>query len=140
MSYEDTVLRALAGTLAAIPGLQTSAYMLSNPTPPAVEILAGELSYDLTLQRGLDEWSCIVRVTVGASFDIGSQRRLRKFRDPKGADSIKAALEANRTLGGLIEDLHVTKASAIRQFRRPDGTTVLGCDFNVSYYGRGDGS
>ena len=46
----------LAATLASITGLQQSAYLLSNPTPPTAEVQPGPVDYDLTMKRGLDKW------------------------------------------------------------------------------------
>jgi len=136
--YEDRVLNAIADKLATIDGLQQSAYMLSNPTSPIAEILPGEIAFDESFARGFDRYEAVIRVTVGATTDIGAQKLLRQFRSPNGPKSIKRAVEAgDRYLDGLTADLNVNRVSPVRNFRRPDGTVVLGCDFDIEFEGSG---
>lgn len=136
-SYEDKVLTALAETLSEIDELNESPYVQTNPVLPSAEVIPGEVQYDETFGRGHDTCKATIRVTVGEITDEGAQRLLREFRDPAGARSIKEAVEADDTLGELVQGLHVTAASPARQFRRPDGSTSLGCDFDVEYWGYG---
>jgi len=141
--YEDRVAQALVERLAAVDGLQQSAYMLGNATAPTAEVLVGEITFDEAFGRGVDHYEAVVRVTVGQSMDIGAQKRLREFRSPNGPKSIKRAIECDqsgareRTLGGLTADVNVNRVSPVRNFRRPDGTVVLGCDFEIEYEGSG---
>ena len=130
-------MTAIAEKLEAIEGLQQSAYMLATPTAPVAELLPGTLDFDETFQRGRDRYEATIRVTVGTSMDIGAQKKLRQFRSPNGPKSIKKAVEVDRTLGGLTDDLNVNRCSPVRNFRRPDGTVVLGCDFEIEYEGSG---
>jgi hypothetical protein len=140
VSYEDQVLTALAESLSEIEGLQESPYVLSHPTPPCAEVIGGQVDYDQTFGRGHDDWNATIRVTVGDVSDVGAQKLLRQFRDPAGAVSIKRAIEADRSLGGLVQGLRVTGVSPMRQFRRPDGSTQLGCDFECAWLGYGQES
>lgn len=128
-------MTALAETLTDIDGLQEAPFMLPNATAPSAELIPGMIDYDAAMQRGLDELNAVVRVTVGTALTVGAQRRLREFRDPNGPDSVKAAIEQDRTLGGLVDDCHVTRCSPVRQFRRPEGDAVIGCDFEVRILG-----
>lgn len=136
-SYEDRVLQAIATKLADIDGLQQSAYMLSNAVAPVAEIMPGVIEFDETFQRGRDHYDAVIRVTVGQTMDIGAQKKLREFRSPNGPKSIKRVVEQDRYLDGLTDDLNVNRVSPVRNFRRPDGTVVLGCDFEVEYEGSG---
>lgn len=136
-SYEDRVLQAIAMKLADIDGLQQSAYMLSNAVAPVAEIMPGVIEFDETFQRGRDHYDAVIRVTVGQTMDIGAQKKLREFRSPNGPKSIKRVVEQDRYLDGLTDDLNVNRVSPVRNFRRPDGTVVLGCDFEVEYEGSG---
>lgn len=126
-----------------VPGLQESAYLLSNATGPTVEMIPGVIDFDETMSRGMDSYSFTIRVTVGTSVDKAAQKRLRQFRSPSGPHSIKQAVEqvagaAERTLGGLVYDLNVNRCSPVRQFRRPEGSTVMGCDFECAFEGEGE--
>lgn len=110
--------------------------MLSVATGPSAEILPGEITFDGVMGNGIiNHMGAVVRVTTGTAVDLGAQKRLREFRDPSGPDSVRAALESDRTLGGLVDYTRVTRIGPMRQFRRPDGETVLGCDFEVEITG-----
>lgn len=138
-AFEDQVVQAIADSLSEIDGLQESPYMLANSTPPSAEVIPGLIEFDETFSRGMDKYAATIRVTVGTALTKASQKRLLSFRAPYGPTSIKEAVERDRTLGGLTADLNVNRVSPIRNFRRPDGETVIGCDFEIEYEGSGDG-
>lgn len=122
----QALCEALAANLADIPGLQESSTMLSNPTPPAAEVTVGETEYDKAFGRGLDYVSFTVRVFVGFTSDQGAFHRIRGFMASSGPMSIKAAVESDRTLGGLAQDLRVTKCSGEKGFLREMGSGASG--------------
>jgi hypothetical protein len=128
---------ALASNLAAIDGLQESAYVLANPTPPAAEVVPAPIEYDKAMGRGLDKWTFLVRVLVGLTSDIGAQKRLDKMLASAGPDSVKAALETDPTLGGAADDLIVTRCSGYRTFKREGGTLLLGAEWTTEVYASG---
>ncbi|HXO86433.1 MAG TPA: hypothetical protein VN803_13015 [Gemmatimonadales bacterium] len=119
MGYDmAAICEALAANLSGIDGLQESGYLLANPTPPAAEVEPGPIKYDRAAGRGLDDMRFLVRVFVGLTTDIGAQKRLYRMLASTGDDSIKTALESNRTLGGLIDDLWVSNCSGLKLFVR----------------------
>lgn len=138
MAALSDIREGLAATLKPIPGLHESAYLLSNPTPPAAEIQPSETEYDHAFGRGCDEWTFVIRVFVGATSDIGAQKRLDGMLASSGASSIKAAVEADPTLGGVVEDLRVTRCTGYRVFAREGGAGVLGAEWEVSIVARGE--
>jgi hypothetical protein len=123
----------IARNLAVIPDLQVSAYMLSNPTPPAVHVLPDTLTFDLAMRGGLHELAMMVQVFVSTTSDVGAQVLLDQYLAPTGALSLKAAIEADRTLGGAVQDTHV-QMFTYRQYPRPEGEPFLGADFTVQVY------
>lgn len=126
---------ALSGSLASLPGVQESPYVLENPTPPCAEVEPAPIKYDLAMQRGLDQWRFIVRVFVGASTDIGSQVRLDEFLDPTGPMSVKTLLEADRSLGGACDSMQVTGCSGYKVYHSARaGTVSLGAEWTVEIY------
>lgn len=137
MASLTTLREALASNLAGIPGLQQSAYLLANPTPPAAEVLPAPIEYDKAMGRGHDLWRFTVRVFVGLTSDIAAQKRLDKMIASSGTNSIKAALESNTTLGGAAEDLHVTRCSGYRLFKRGTGQPLLGAEWEVEVHAPG---
>jgi hypothetical protein len=138
-------MEAIAQRLEPIDGLASSPYIEGTMIAPLAECIPGEITFDETFQRGVDEYGAIVRVTVGTSTDQGAQMLLREFRSPAGPKSVKRALELDPateerdlTLGGVVQTFDVTKVGRMRSFRRPDGSVVLGCDFECVYRGDGD--
>ena len=61
---------------------------------------------------------------------------LRRFLRPSGPGSIKAALEADRTLGGLVDALVVAKRFGYGVYD-VGGIDYLGARFTVRVWGRG---
>lgn len=94
-------------------GWQVSAYMLANPTPPAIHVMPSEIIYDKASGRGLDDVELKVQAFVALSSDKGSQMRLDELIDPTGLGSLKTQVESDRSLGGLVgtHATHVTDCS-----------------------------
>ena len=112
------IRQGLATNLATIPEVQVSAYILSNPTPPTVWVMGATTDYDRTMgsrrtgNRYTDEYTATIQAIVSLNEDIGSQALLDNLLSPSGTYSVKAALEADPTLGGVCDSLWVSNASA----------------------------
>lgn len=121
--------------LATITDLQVMPYALSNPSPPAAYIFPAETQYDQTFNRGTDLWTFTVQIVVSAQVDTGSQIQLDAFLAPSGSGSVKTAIEADKTLGGVVQTLHVSSVSGYRFY----GTEppVLGAEWTVDIYAPG---
>ena len=101
----------MAAALEGIEGVQVSPYALAQPTPPGIQIIPPGVTYDLAMHRGYDDWLFVVQGFVALTTDVGSQVLLDQMCAPAGVSSIKAALELDRTLGGIVQDLHVLDQS-----------------------------
>lgn len=111
---------------------QVSAHMLSDPTPPGAHVYPARVDFDQAFGRGLDVEEYAVEVFVAEVSDIGSQDVLDDYLEPDGPLSVKAAIEADRTLGGLVDDLHCYSQSGYRRYLRDSGLTpVLGAQWLV---------
>ena len=118
--------------LATIADVQTSAYMLSVPAPPCVEVSTlDEVLYDRTMQRGFDEYRFIIRAYSGLTSDIGAQKTLDLFLASSGSGSVKAAVEGDRTLGGVCSDLQVESCSGYRVYAADGRGPFLGAEWTV---------
>lgn len=132
-----TMAEIRAGLLANLDAVygstvQTSAYMLSNPTPPTIQVMGSDsVEYDQTMARGLDYWHLIVQGFVGAVADVGAQTNLDLWIAPSGVLSVKAAIQADRTLGGKVHDLTVDTCSGYRVYQLDAGGAVLGAEWTV---------
>jgi len=114
---------------------QVSAYPLANPTPPMIQILRGDIEYDYAMKRGLDIVTMMIQALVALSSDIGSQVRLDPLVAPTGATSVKALLEADRTLAGKVANLRVTSVLGDRvAASATGGGAILVAEWSVDVY------
>lgn len=109
----------IADNLATISGLRTTTTVPDNPQPPVAIIQPSSITYDRAFARGLDEYNFTVTLIVGRASERTFQRLLDLYCAGTGSSSVKAAIESNRTLSGLIQDLRVT---AMRNY----GTITIG--------------
>ena len=119
--------------------IQATAYMLSNPTPPTIQVYpggpAGDLEYDLAMARGLDQWMFTVQAFVGVTGDIAAQKRLDVYIASSGPQSVKAAIESDPTLGGL-GSCRVQRCGGYRTYTLETGS-YLGAEWYVQVLATG---
>ena len=97
---------ALAEALSAITNIQVSPYVLSQPTPPGVQVMPGRVEYGETMGVGRAAWVFVIQAFVNYTANIGTQILLDQFMDGSGPRSVRAALRANPTLGGIVNQRH----------------------------------
>jgi hypothetical protein len=127
------VRAGLVANLAPL-GIQSTGYVLAAPTAPTIEIFPGEVDYDQSLARGLDFVDVIVRVTVSISLDVAAQVKLDEYLAPSGSSSVKALIESDETLGGVVQDVHVQSASGYVVTQTNDGGAALYCNWTVRVF------
>ncbi len=133
----NAVRHALAEALAH-PAMSVNAYAQANPTPPGLQILPPTVEFDKTMDRGHDEWTFTVQGFVSGS-DRASQRLLDEFIDTQGEFGVKPRLEADKGLGGLVENLRVTAQTPARMVEtQAGGNPMLLVEWQVLIYGRGE--
>jgi hypothetical protein len=132
----EQIREAIADSLKVIDGLQASAYPLTNPTLPSACVLRGPLEYDQSFagDHTLHTLTVKVRVYVADLLDIAASKNLDDYIAPAGVSSIKAAVEADTSLGGLISDLHVTGTNGEQQYVRASGGALLGSEWNIDLW------
>ena len=127
-------LRAgLATNLATISGLRTSALIPDAPQPPIAVVIPDSISYDTAFKRGMDTYEYTITVIVGRQSDRTAQSSLDGYCNPTGAQSIKTAIESDRTLGGTAQSLRVTDMKTYSSMTIAD-TVYLIADFSVTVY------
>ena len=102
------VRQALADKAANVYGLRAYAYQPDDPRPPVAFVMLDRIEYDLNANRGADTQFYVITVIVGRANDRAAQKNLDQYLI--GTDSVKAALEADRTLGGVVNTCRVTEA------------------------------
>lgn len=128
------IRNGIATALQAIPDLQATPYVLANPTPPSAHVMRGQVLYDQAMRGGTHTWTMRVQAFVALTTDIGAQTLLDQFLAPEGTYSVKAAIEADPSLGGVVSDLHVTTASGEQQYVRDQGGPVIGSEWTVQVW------
>jgi len=127
---------AIANNLSTIEGVQVSAYMLANPTPPAIQVMPGPTEYHQTFGSSgeAEWWEFMVQAFVAATTDFGSQMLLDEMLASEGDRSVKAAIESDRSLSSQCDDLIVTRRSGY-QLYAPDGrAAILGAEWTVRVF------
>lgn len=120
------VMNAIESALDDIPGLRTTAFIKDQMAPPFAMVGVPEIpDYHGAFRSGSMTISPRVYVFVSSVVDRIGQTKLSEYANPTGVSSIKAALEADNTLGGVVAQV------VVKSFR-PLGAEEMGA-FN--YYG-----
>jgi hypothetical protein len=127
------IREAMATALSVIPSVQVSAYNPSNPVLPILFVLGhGEIDYgNLAFGRGDTQWNLVIRGYVSTTLDLTSQQRLDRWLATEGDYSVKAAIEADPTLGGLADWTLVRRSNGSTLFKLSNTVSVFGTDFQV---------
>lgn len=123
----------LVANLVTIPKLRAAAELIDNPTPPIALVNLDSVLYDLAMSGGLTQYNFIVTVVVGRSAEREQQRRLDLYCQPTGSQSVKVAIESDRSLSGIIQDLRVESSGSIGSITIND-QTYLAAEFTVTVY------
>lgn len=118
---------------AAITGWQIVAYMLALPTPPAIDVRPGPEQFDQAMAGGLDEQTLLIRAMISYAADLGAQSKLDSVLG-RGAGTIKSAIEADPTLGGVVEDCWIQSQSDYKALIPEQGTPLLAVEFTAVTY------
>ena len=133
MSVIADIRAGLANNLRSIKGVQVSAYILSNPTLPTLWVRPapeGFVSYHQSM-GGVEEWRFHVQAYFGISSDIGAQKALDQLLASTGPTSVKAAIESDPTLGGIVAQAVVEDCLGYQEYARPDGASAFGAEWRV---------
>ena len=107
MASMSQLRTALASSMSSISGLRTSATIPDNPRPPIAVVMPDRVLFDLNARRGADTFYFSVMMIVGRADDRAAQNNLDGYI--VGAGSLKAAIESDRTLGGVANTCRVTE-------------------------------
>jgi hypothetical protein len=121
---------ALATNLATIPGLRTASEIPDLPNPPIAVVSLDSVNYDQSFAKGMTNYTFTITVIVGRTAEREAQRKLDAYITP-GANSVKNAIESNKTLGGYAYDCRVVSMNSVGSVTISD-TTYLAADFTVT--------
>jgi hypothetical protein len=94
--------------LATIAGLRVSDYQPDNINPPVAIVFPVSLNFDETFHRGMQTYTFAVQVIVGRVSERTGQSTMDSYCSSTGTNSVKLAIESDKTLAGKAFDLRVT--------------------------------
>lgn len=133
MSIINDLRDGLAKNLATIPGLRVASELIDNPSPPVALVALESVEYDQAYQNGLTLYGFTITVIVGRVAERTAQRKLDGYMQPSGEQSVKIAVESDRTLSGSAQDIRVVSAGSVGSIQVND-QTYLAAEFTVTVY------
>lgn len=132
-AMEAAITTAVAS--AAFP-VQVRGRLIVNPTPPSIDIQPGQPSRENDLAGFGDIMGGLVftvRARVTTADNEAGQDLLLAFMDDEHDLSIAAALEADQTLGGIVNSVDVEALTGYLPYSDPGGEgQLLGCEWLVT--------
>lgn len=116
----------------AVSSLQVVPILHLDPTPPSIDVYPAETFQErLGMGKGNNSYFFTVRARVDTADNEAGQRLLLAMMDSQAAESVEAAIEADRTLGGTVGYAGVDSGpSGYGAFDVPNGQ-MLGCTWTV---------
>jgi hypothetical protein len=108
------VANGIKTRLATVSGLRAFAYQPDQlNTPPFAYPELTQVEYHRAFQGGDVVMSWLIHVVVGRYVDRTAHALLDDYLSYSGSKSIRACLEGDRTLGGVVQDLVLTSGADI---------------------------
>lgn len=108
----SSVRDGLKTRLQTISGLRVWDVIPDQVTPPGAVVGQLDFTFDIDNARGVDLANVDIYVIVQRMDARSGQNKLDGYLAGSGSSSIKAAIEGDRTLGGTVNTLRVTRAEA----------------------------
>ena len=123
------VRQALADAAATVIP-RSSPYMLAKPEPPALCVIPNAITYGQTFDNGLlvpfDLWCYCSPADL-----VNAQKNIDAFMAPDGALSLKTAIEADQSLGGVVDFVRVIGWLEYARLVDVAGSQLLGAALRV---------
>jgi hypothetical protein len=133
MSTVTEISDALKNALTTIRGMRVYDYLPDQINPPVGYVGIQSVNYHGAFAGGNPVHTYTINVVVGRVSDRSSQRALDEFLAYDGARSIRAALEADQTLDGVVQTLICTDGGNLAPLTIGD-VTYVSIDFSVIVY------
>jgi hypothetical protein len=125
--------QGLADRLATVPRLRVSPQIPEQVNPPMAVVSRARVDYHRDMSGGTTEWTMQVQLIAGRMADRQSQRTIDAWLSWDGTSSVRKAIEADGTLGGVALDTVVTDADALTTFQIGD-SEYIGVTMNVTVW------
>jgi len=114
------VAQAIQTRLATISGLRNYAYQPEQLNPPFAYPELTQVNYHRSMALGDVQMEWNINVIVGRYTDRTAHANLDAYLSATGASSIRAALEADATLGGVVQAVLVSSAADVTSITEAD--------------------
>ena len=126
----SSIQEALGMQLAMIPGLRVADHLPEQINPPMAVVQLQTVTYHRAMKGGLSEWQFTISLIAGRMGDRPAQRQLDAWMSYDGNQSVREAIESDRTLGGNCSTLKVADMISVRPLSLGDAAYIT-CEFNV---------
>lgn len=133
-----TVSQAAAGLreqLRQIPGLRVVDNLPDQVNPPMAVMSVTDVTFHRAFSGGDPIYQFVVTLIVARASERVAQDRLDAYTSFDGAQSVRAAIEADQTLGGIVSTSVVDRAGNIQTVTLADNVNYLAVDFTVIVHG-----
>lgn len=121
--------------LRRIPGLRVVDYLPDQVNPPMAVLSITDVTFHRAFSGGDPVYQFVVTLIVARASERVAQDRLDAFTSFDGAQSVRAAIEADQTLGGACQTSVVDRAGNIQTVTLADNVNYLAVDFTVIVHG-----
>lgn len=129
MATNEDIRDGIAARLQTIPDLQVYPRPPGSVVVPAAVVRRRSTTFDVSMDGLVDTgWGVTVLVSF-ANTDVATGE-LDQYLDPSGASSIKAAIDSDPTLGGVVDYARVANAEGDRVLNYA-GTDYLSVEFVI---------
>jgi hypothetical protein len=123
----------LATALGTLPGVRVYQSLPDEVNVPAALVSFEKVTFDKASGRAVAVYTFKVTIAVGRTVERVAQSNLDLYVDQSSKQSVKVALEADPTLGGVAYDVYVPELSAYGGITL-NGIDYLGAEFSVTIY------
>lgn len=124
----------IAARLATIEGLRVFDYQPDNAYPPYAYPSLSNIEYHKAMAGGAQTYTYLVTIITGRVDERTAQDELDAFASYDGARSVRAAIEADRTLGGVVDTLILSSSANVSAMSIGDNNYIT-LDFSLTVYG-----
>lgn len=131
MASIKAIRDGLKTRLATITGLYTHDTIPDDVYPPAAIVgFPTTVSYDLVMRSPVARYTFPVRLVAGRVMEGQGQDAIDDYCSPDGASSVRAAIDADPTLGGVAHSTRVVQARDFGVYEVA-GVGYIGGEFEI---------
>lgn len=119
MANISALRSGIATNLSTISGLRVTDTIPDQINPPQAILSLSGVSFDKAMHKGLTQYTFTLTVIVARQSERTGQAKLDTYVQSTGSNSIKLAVESDRTLGGAAYDCVVPQVTSY-------GVTTIG--------------